>query len=398
MKILVLCNKPPYPPRDGGSFAMKTMIDGLLKAGHQVKVLAVNAPKYGVSVNDISNVILERTSMELMDVDLSIKALPALLCLLQRKSYQVRRFYDKAFAERLREVLQQGFDIVQIETVFPGVYLEEIRRSSKAKVILRAHNIEHKIWEHLYENESSHIKKWYLRKVAGSLKSFELKLFSSVDGIAAITHRDKAFIELQTCKTPVITCNFGIDPSEYPSFTNAEPQPSLFHLAAMDWQPNIEGIRWFLQQVWPRVLEKRPACKLYLAGKNMPAWIGKERYQNVVVVGEVKDSWEFITQQGIMIVPLFSGSGVRIKIIEGMLAAKAIVSTTTGASGIECTHGQNILLADDPLSFSDAIISCINNPEMAVKLGNMARNYIIQYHDIKNIIPPLTDFYKYLSD
>lgn len=397
MRILLICNKPPYPTRDGGSLAMYSMIRGLLNAGHDVKVLAVTAPKFGVQLTDIPDDFLKLTGLELINTDLSVKPLPALLCLLQGESYQVKRFYNKEFVAKLKEILSEGIDIVQFETVFPAVYLKVVKKYSSAKVVLRAHNIEHQIWDQLAANETNTIKKWYLKKVTESLKRFETKIFSQVDGIAAITDRDRAYIELQTCRIPLISVPFGIDVPAYPLNQEIQPLTSLFHIAAMNWRPNEEGLKWFLEKVWP-IVRKKTRVKLVLAGKNMPRWVYSYSSDYLIIEGEVPDSWEFIQQNGIMIVPLLSGSGVRIKIIEGMLAGKPIVSTAKGASGIECTHNQNILIADEPEEFAAALIQCIDKPETAQHLGEKAREFILSHHNNNTIIPRLTEFYKELRD
>ncbi|MHC1708295.1 MAG: glycosyltransferase family 4 protein [Bacteroidales bacterium] len=398
MRILILCNKPPFPPKDGGSLAEKNMIEGLIQAGHVVKVISVNSPKYKVSLQDIPQDIIEKTALELIPVDLSIKPLPALLSLLQRESYQVKRFYKESFAERLKVVLRDGWDIVQFETIFPAVYLQVIKTHSQAKVILRAHNIEHHIWQKLYENEHSLPRKWYLKKVFTSLKKFELEVFSRVDGIAAITERDKAFIELSTCKTPLTTCPFGVNINDYPVTVKKSPDLTVFYLAAMNWAPNAEGLKWFLNKVWPIVASKVPGASLRLAGRHMPGWILQKHYPGVEVVGEVIDSWKFFLENSFMIVPLFSGSGVRIKIIEGMLAGKAIISTTLGASGIDCIPGKDIILADDPGTFAESLVQCFTHPEMAELIGLNARRFALKHHDLNNIIPELTNFYSELLD
>ena len=150
MKILLLCNKPPYPASEGGPMAMNSIITGLLEAGHQVKILAVNSEKYNVKESDIPDDYKRKTSIELIDVDLSIRPMMAFLNLFTKKSYHVERFISKEFRERLVEVLEkEQFDVVQLEMLYMAPYVEDIRTHSKAMIVLRAHNVEHKIWERI---------------------------------------------------------------------------------------------------------------------------------------------------------------------------------------------------------------------------------------------------------
>ena len=150
MKILLLCNKPPYPASEGGPMAMNSIITGLLEAGHQVKILAVNNEKYKVSEADIPDEYKRKTGIELIDVDLQVRPMKALLNLFTKKSYHVERFISKEFKERLTEVLEkEQFDVVQLEMLYMAPYVAAIREHSKAMIVLRAHNVEHLIWERI---------------------------------------------------------------------------------------------------------------------------------------------------------------------------------------------------------------------------------------------------------
>ncbi len=392
MKVLFLCNKPPYPPRDGGALAMNALIEGMADAGHQVHVLAVNASKYHLSSNDIPASYRQKVSIQLVSVDLDIKPVPALISTARSESYHVKRFRSAAFEKKLTEELKKGFDIVQLETIYPGVYLDTIRKNSKAKIILRAHNIEHQIWEQYSVHSMNPFKRFLLKKMITKLRDFELSLFSKVDGIAAITDRESKFAELATCSVPVKTIPFGINPEKYP-FIEARGSLNCFHIGSMDWMPNQEGIRWFLDHVWPLVLDQKPDASLVLAGRNMPPWLLNTTAKGVTIAGEVTDSWTFICQNGVMVVPLLSGSGIRIKIVEGMLAGKTVITTTKGAEGMDCSDGEHLLLADDPQKFSFQILTCLNQPPLMEAIGEKARTYVLKKHDNRSIIQDLENFY-----
>ena len=123
----------------------------------------------------------------------------------------------------------------------------------------------------------------------------------------------------------------------------------------MNWLPNKEGIKWFLDEVWPIIHQALPDLKIYLAGREMPSWLLELNLSNVKVIGEVPDAHEFIRSKSISIAPLLSGSGIRIKIIESMAMGKAVVATTIGAEGINYTTGKDIMIADTPEAFCEAV-------------------------------------------
>lgn len=373
---------------------MNQLIEGLIDAGHQVKVLALNTNKYSVNSDDIPLDFRKKTRIELVYIDLSIKIISAFFNLFTKKSYHVERFKSKTFEQKLISVLiKEDFDIVQIELLFMSPYINFIRKHSNAKIVLRAHNIEHLIWERLERSETNPLKKLYLKHLSSTLKAYELEIVNNYDGIIPITKKDAAFFKKHT-STPVFPVSFGIRLNEQPGFKNIEPEHALFHIGAMNWLPNEEGIQWFLDKVWPLVFENIPDLKLYLAGRNMPEWLKQLDLKNVEVVGEVSDAKEFIDSKSMSIAPLLSGSGIRIKIIESMSLGKAVISTSIGAEGINYTNGHDILIADTPTAFSEEIEKLYKNPNTAKTIGDNARKLVAKDHDSKKIIRQLVQFYQ----
>lgn len=410
MKVLFLCNKSPWPPREGGPLAMNMFIDGLIGAGHEVKVLSVDSWKFHVKPQDIPEKYRRDTGLELIPVDLRIKPLHALQHLMAGSSYHVSRFNSPLFLKRVMELLRdEPFDIVQLETVFMGVYLPAIRSVSKARVVLRAHNVEHMIWERIAIGCRNPLKKWYLRQLARTLKQFEISLCREMDGVIPITAHDARYLqEILTGKLnhetqkrdtvsvvpPICPIPFGVDPSHYDNPEIQTDWPSLFSIGSMNWIPNQEGIRWFLEKVWPDIHKSYPKLKYYLAGRAMPAWMVALNIPNVVVLGEVEDASRFMAEKAVMIVPLFSGSGIRIKIIEGMAAGKTIISTTLGAEGIDYTHRQNILIADSPCDFFEMISLAISDIRTSAAIGKAARELIRNHYDPRVLVGELLSFYR----
>lgn len=395
MKILLLCNKSPFPPREGGPIAMHAIVSGLLDAGHQVKILAVNTNKYFTRPEDIPEEYRQKTGIEFVYIDLSIKPADALVNLLAGQSYHVARFYTKEFEHKLASILhKEEFDIIQLETLFMGPYLPLIRKYSDAQVILRAHNIECLIWERTARSCRNPLKRSYLKHLALTLRQYELQLIGEVDGIAAITSIDAEYFRNKEHETPVISIPFGIDTSASPVPDYAKEQfPSLFHIGSMNWIPNQESIRWFIEKVWPELHQRHEDLKLYLAGRGMPDWLLNLNQPGIIIVGEVDDARAFMRDKSVMIVPLLSGSGIRIKIIEGMMEGKAIVTTSVGAEGIEAENGRHLLLADTPEEFIAAIERCISDRTFCHNLGMQAREMLLITYDNRAIIKKLTGFY-----
>jgi glycosyltransferase involved in cell wall biosynthesis len=171
-------------------------------------------------------------------------------------------------------------------------------------------------------------------------------------------------------------------------------QNTIYYIGALDWTPNQEGLLWFLENVWPHILKTCKNTILHIAGRNAPQWlIPKIAKHNVMFHGEVPNAYTFMQNAGIMIVPLLSGSGMRVKIIEGMAMGKAIVSTTIGAEGIDVENGKEILIADKPDDFAQKIISLLESAELSVFISKNARKCAIEKYDNKNISKKLSAFF-----
>ena len=397
MRILLLCNKPPYPASEGGPMAMNSIITGLLEAGHQVKVLAINSEKYNVKESDIPEEYKQKTGIELIDVDLTVKPLNAFLNLFTRKSYHAERFISEEFKKRLAAVLdKEQFDVLQLEVLFMAPYVETIRRHSKAMIVLRAHNVEHKIWERIAKDTKSPLKRWYINHLAKTLKEFELNALETVDGVAAITRKDAAFFR-KYCSKPVIDIPFGVYPEQFDPKYEIEGKPKFYHIGSMNWMPNEEGIRWFVDEVLPKTVEKVPDFVYHLAGRSMPEWLTSMKNPHVDVVGEVPDAKEFVTNHDIAIVPLLSGSGIRIKIIESMALGKTVITTRVGAEGILYDEEVNIIIAENKAKMVEAIRSLNENPETAVRIGQAARKLVEETYDNRKIIARLLMFYEQIK-
>ncbi len=393
MKVLQLCNKPPYPPVDGGTMAMHSITKGLLSEGCEVRVLTVETDKHPVCTDKIPEEYRAATHLESVYIDLNVKVLPASVALLCGESYNVKRYRSEVFAHKLKEILQQeSFDVVHVESIFLTPYVPLIRKYSDAKIILRAHNVEHMIWKHVALSTGNPFRKWYIKHLALALRAYELEHINDYDGVVSITSNDASTFRELGCRRPIVSIPFAIEPQQIAT-CNTEPA-SLFHIGAMDWMPNRESIDWLLKKVWPIIHRDVPQAHLYLAGRKMPHSLMHTKIEGVEVVGEVKDANRFINDKQINVVPLLSGSGIRVKIIEAMAMGKAVVTTSVGARGIEYTDGVNILIANTPEEFACQIKKLVEDHDYRTQVGMAAAKLIAEQYNLKYVTDRLIQFYK----
>lgn len=383
MRILQICPKPPKPCIDGGCMAMDALKKGLESEGNRVRTIAMSTSKHpnieGANVGDYSHV----------EIDTRLNPISALINLIANKSYNIERFKSRAVEDEITKALKsESFDAIILESLYSCPYIDLIRSISKAKIHLRAHNIEHKIWAELSANTSNPIKKWYLQKLSTQLRNFEIEVIGKVDGIITITKNDSLWFE-SMCNTPTTNVPFGINVSgEF----EKKPYNRVFHFGSMDWKPNIEGVNWLIKVVWPKVREENNEAQLILAGRNMPSEIISNFELGIEVVGEVSSSDEFLNSGGIATVPILSGSGMRVKAIEAMSKGLPVVGTSLGLTGIGAVNNENSIVADSPNDFANAILHLLNSDEKANEIAQSGFYHIEKNFSNKIIFSELNNF------
>ncbi len=389
LQILQLCHKFPYPLRDGGAIAVTYLAKAYAALGHEVTLLSMNTSKHWFDISTLPPDFDHYVAMHTVFVENHIRILPALHNLFfSNKSYHVDRFESAEFAEKLARLLQKNtFDVVQLESIFLAPYLPIIRQyAPAAKVVLRTHNVEHEIWERVADNASP-LKKWYLRSITPRLKAYELEQINHCDLVVGISQRDVAQFKNLGLHQPATVCPIGLDCRDYrPDPTSFLRPLSLSFIGSLDWMPNQEGLRWFLDTIWlPLLAPNFPELTFHIAGRTAPRWLRELDMERVTFHGEVPDAADFLNQHSVMVVPLLSGGGMRAKILEGMAVGKVVLSTRLGIEGIEATDRQECLLADQPAEWLDAIRWCYEEGENLAALGNRARLFCEQHFDNEEI-------------
>ena len=396
MRILQVTNKVPYPVKDGGAIACMNLARGFSLLGHKVTILAMNTVKHHITLTEIPDPVKELAKFILVNVPARISPVSALFNLIfSNKPYNATRFISNSFAKELQKVLlENDFDIIQLEGLYVCTYITLIRKHSKAKIIYRAHNIEHEIWSRTAIMAHG-FEKWYLNNLSKRIKSFEIQIMNKYDLLVPITSRDGKILNKLGNTKPLHVSQTGIDSSVLIPNSKNLKHPTLFHIGSLEWSPNQEGLIWFFDNCWDLIRDKYPDLQFFIAGRNAPPWFQKMmNLPNVVFKGEVADAYEFINSKSIMVVPLFSGSGMRIKIIEGMALGKPIVTTPVGTEGISTTSDVNIVVTNGVDGFVQSISDLIEDREYFDKISKNAIEYIHENFDNLSSAGSLIDFYK----
>ncbi|MDX1939763.1 MAG: glycosyltransferase family 4 protein [Saprospiraceae bacterium] len=400
MKILQLCKKFPYPLKDGESIAVNSLSKSFHELGCEITLLAMNTSKHYFDLRRLPEHFNHYAEIHTTPLDNRVKPLDAFFNLFSKNSYHVTRFESAAFRHKLIALLQtQQFDLIQLETLYLAPYIPLIRQYSDAIIAMRAHNVEHEIWERITENTKFLPKKWYLQHLTKKLKHYEIRQFSQYDILLPISERDLAAYRKLGYKGKAVVTPIGINANDYkPDYRSFKNELSLGFIGSLDWMPNQEGLKWFLDNVWTELNRRFPALKFHIAGRNTPDWIKQLRIPNIMVHGEVPNAAAFINNHTMMIVPLFSGSGMRVKILEGMALGRVVLTTSLGLEGIHAQHQKEVVIADTPDDFVNVIARCLENPLLLHQISHRARAFAFQHYDNREIAINLLQTYSQLFE
>ncbi|MDB5235674.1 MAG: hypothetical protein JWR44_2667, partial [Hymenobacter sp.] len=340
----------------------------------------------------------------LVDVDTDISAPKALKnFLFSRQPYNVERFISPAVGEQLLEILQTDPpDIVQMEGTFVAWYAEFLGRQHRADfrvppLVLRAHNVEYTIWQMLATREKNPLKGIFLRTMTARLEKFERRYLRQFDAVAAITEDDAQRLRALHCPEPVEFIPAGVELSRFQADPVLKPRPrTLFMIGSLNWLPNLEALEWLLREVWPTLHAEMPDVELHVAGTGTPDHLLAPRTDNVFVHGFVESAPAFMQQYDLMLVPLLSGGGMRIKIIEGMALGKPILSTTIGAEGIAVRDGHDILLRDSPAAWLEALRGWSRGEVNGAEMGAAAARTAAEVYDNRQVVQRFEALYERL--
>ena len=197
-----------------------------------------------------------------------------------------------------------------------------------------------------------------------------------------MSQRDLDYFRQLGLTIPAMVAPIGLDLASYQDQVPATlPPHSISFIGSLDWMPNQDGLKWFLDQVWPSIHRSFPDLKFHIAGRNTPKWVFDRAGNGVIVDGEVPDATDFIKQHPISIVPLFSGSGMRVKILESMALGRIVLTTPLGVEGIAATHDENILIGKTADQFRQLLTQCLQQPKEMEHISTKAQSFIIANYD-----------------
>lgn len=249
--------------------------------------------------------------------------------------------------------------------------------------VLFQHNVESTLWERQWRHERGFVKRLVFRLEATKMLRYERAEVQRFHHVIAVSEHDRALMSQMTEPSRISVVPTGVDLKQYAPLAMAESsgenEALVLFLGSMDWEANIDGVDYFMSEIWPRVRAAVPDARFRVVGRNPPPRIRNLGSDSVEVTGRVPSVLEHLNEASVFVVPLRIGGGTRLKIYEAMAAGKAVVSTSIGAEGLDVQHGEDVLLADTANTFAESVTTLLRDRKMRRRLGQAAANRAARY-------------------
>ncbi len=391
MKILQIVPRIPSPPSDGGAYYVYQNTLMLKKLGHSITMLGFISNRHKQDINDISKYV----TLHSVDGEFKPYGFKAVLkSLITFIPISAQHRMDPQKMKCLINQVSEKPDIILLEGIQTAVFLPLLRNKfPDVRIILRQVNVEHLLLKRNAETTKNiFIKSFYhIQKLL--MKKFELNAMNKADAVTAITEYDKnIFLK----HLPNLSCFVSPVPIIMPKDLSVKRKSNtLLAISNWKWKPNYDGLKWFLVNVWPELISIKPELSFDIIGEGLTnSFKEKFKSESVSFLGYIDDLEPFRQSSTIFVAPLFSGSGMKVKIVESMASGIPIVTTDIGAEGINIKDGFHYLKANTAADFKNRIVSLLDSKELKSSIGKNAKSFALSEFNSDKLAKELTDFLK----
>jgi polysaccharide biosynthesis protein PslH len=392
LDVLVVAPYLPYPPWFGGAARIFHLLRVLARE-HRITLLAFASP----AERDMAR--------PLWDLCTAIHTVQHPVGARWRRLYQARSlvgsayfyyaYHSRQMARALHAMLaHQTFDVVQVEFSQMGYY----RLPPTAVRILDEHNVEHRLLERIWRHERDPLRRIYSSVQARKFRRDELAACRRADAVLTTSLDDRDVLAPCLEATPIRVVPNGVDTEFFRPGGGQEDPVGLLFTGAMNYAPNADGVLHFCSEILPAIHASIPETSLAVVGRNPPARIQSLGTDKIAITGTVRDVRPWMDRAAVFVVPLRVGGGTRLKILEAMACGRAVVSTSLGCEGLDVTNEDDILIADTPMAFANAVVRCLRDPGLRRRLGARGRALVEGRYRWEAIGHGLSDFYREMRE
>lgn len=398
MKILQLAPRFPYPLIDGGATGIYKIAEGVAAAGNQVTFLTFPHQDPAMTKEGMQKL------SAFADVRLTSAPLPSRYATLARTAFRgaypvMRRVSEEMFSLLERTIVEVQPEVIHVDHSHMAKYVYWLKEHYDLPVVLRQHNFENVIYKRFAAYERNPIKKFVASTHGKRLLEEEIRLLNAVDRVVAISEEDKVLMQAVAPSARYEVIPAGVDTGYFqPSDPSLEEPDLITWIGGLDWDPNLDAVSFFLEDIFPVILQRNPKARLELIGNATDA-VAKQAARfgdRVKILGRVPDIRSFLARASVLIVPLRIGGGMRLKLLDFFAAGKAVVSTRIGAEGNIAQDAVHLLLRDSAEDFVTGVLGLLANPKQRQEFAFSARALVEEKYSWKRIGLEFTRVYEEL--
>ncbi len=409
MNIIFLTQVLPYPPDAGPKFKTLQVLHYLTSRGHSITLISLVRPDELRHIETIRNQVTEFypiqiTRSRLMDVYFLIRSF------FTGRSFLVDRDAQRELSSLLRLLVDEDiYDFIHADQVtmtqFALPYVSrDVWHKNKPQLVFDAHNATWKILDR-FAAESGLIKRMFFKLEARRIRRYEAEIVSKFDHILTVSAIDqqglieavvRSGMDIEQVEHKLVVIPITVDTTEILPVKRSDTSLNIFTMGTLHYPPNADGIRWFINEVFPLVQNQVAGVTLTIVGKNPPpdfTDLQKGEPEIYTVPGYVPDLTPWFEKAAVFIVPVRIGGGMRVRILEAFARGMPVVTTTVGLEGIDATPGEHVLVEDDPKKFADAVVQLIRDQKLRSLLSINARQLVEQVYDQQVILRKLDQVY-----
>lgn len=389
MKILFLSRWFPYPPDNGARIRIFNLLKGLAES-HQVDLISF----YEEPVASAQVAELKRFLGEVDLVAYKAYRPGGIRAMMGFFSPIPRSYLDTHHPEMVAKVREAGarqrYDLVIASEIDMALYAREIRGAKKILEELEITKISSQC-----QSTADPLQRARYRLTWNKLSRYVDRLSQEFDGCTVVSELEREAVA--SCAAGIKWLEVipnGVDTRRFspPDVAQVDPN-ALVYTGAVSYGVNFEAVEYFVRQIFPLVLARHPEATLYVTGNTGGVPVDRLNLgDRVVFTGYVEDIRTVLARVCVNIVPIRTGGGTRLKILEGLAAGTPVVSTASGAEGLDLTPGRDFLLADDPQEFADAVVSLLERPDLRAELQRNGRALVEARYDWRAIVSQLEAF------
>ena len=394
-KILVLTGAPPYPLVTGAKIRTFNLLASL--AGEfDIELLTILTDAGEITVLDRirdAGITCHHLIEKRLD-NRNQKAIDALCSYMLSEPYLTRHYTTKRYRRLLDTLLVSGkYDVVHCDSVSMS---GNLRGLDKSRLILTQHNIEHVIWAGYVDHAHGFIEKTFYRNQYRKVRRLEENLRDIYGNIVTVSENDRETLAAAYPRDDIVVVENGVAPLAYRAPASAGERVGIIFSGSLDWHANVDGLNWFMQEVYDHLRQKAPEAPITIVGRRpnraLKATIGDK--PGIHLQADVPEIQPFLWKARVMMVPLRIGGGSRLKILEAMAAGLPVISTGKGAEGLAVRHNEHLIIEDDPGRFADALVQMLTDDELFDRLSAAGLDLVKSRYSWEQVARPLAELWR----